>query len=1127
MVADREMNRFSSLLLLAVALVACSNSGGSGGKKPTTCSGSGLANDPTGHNCTAPPPPTQGCTSPLLANVGNFSLQASMPAQQSSEEASVAVDPRQGQNTVFVGVIQSDLVPSASGDPTASCVSAKHISVYRTDNNGKLTLMTGLPPAPAHEWQTDPGLAVGPDGTLYFTFLRWTAPCGNSTDPNCLLCNQADDAISDVEIWFAPPGSTALQPGLPDDQTLINVLPSTNTGFPRQPNQLPAIVGTESHRDHPKLAVNPVTPGQIAIYVNGGNTFDDQVFTFTQSSSTAKLTPQQPITFPDQASNGLDQKGSLFINPAFDASGALYLAMGLLVDTNAQGHVVVRKYTNQNGAWTQVGGDGSPTVPQGQTYAFTSTQVQDFIIPVPSSPASGFMPDFTPAIAVGALNGSSDPVVYLAFEVLDAQKVRRMVVTAANGTDVTRWTTPVLLDVPAGGLFSLAPTLSLDTANDVLDLVDFAVMGSSPQGNPLNQMALGTFFYRFDASQLTQLIGPFKVNMATPSLADLPSRPESFSGVIYPGEYLGLATKGLSAYVGWPEIPTSGPADVELGFGQITESCGGAVALADPDSLWECSCQCGQNEFSFTPMVGCAPGSATTAAQACPQVCTGASTCGGALSCANMTCNGGFGNARLISTQSCAVLDGAATGAPPASSADFTVADTGASTATMTIAGQTATTPVAGQAFVSASTSPPTAGAIAEIARLAVQPADVFVGGSVNAFVRNIAVAHRSRLRGTFTDATHFQLPAGAVELIVTVQTQPASGPLSAPVNLRAANTAPMTGVLDLTQGTFSLDGSAVDGLGNSLALHFTANVTNRPADANHNGIIDAVDKCPGEAVGPDRSPPVFTSVPPSLTITSCSNVNIGQAVATDPCGVTVKNNAPAKFPLGITTVVWTATDGAGNVATAIQTVTVELGNDPSCCPAGTHVIMGTSNNDVIVGTSGPDCILGLGGQDTISGGDGDDVISGGDGDDVIYGQGGNDRIYGGSGQDKISGGPGNDFISGGDGVDQINGDDGNDVIVGGQGGDVIHGGAGNDVINGDADDDQLYGDDGNDTLFGGEGNDSLFGGNDNDVLHGGDGDDKLDGGPGVNSFDGGPGHNVCIDNNVTLLMCPASVDQD
>ena len=36
-----------------------------------------------------------------------------------------------------------------------------------------------------------------------------------------------------------------------------------------------------------------------------------------------------------------------------------------------------------------------------------------------------------------------------------------------------------------------------------------------------------------------------------------------------------------------------------------------------------------------------------------------------------------------------------------------------------------------------------------------------------------------------------------------------------------------------------------------------------------------------------------------------------------------ITNNAPALFPIGVTTVTWTATDASGNTATATQTVTV------------------------------------------------------------------------------------------------------------------------------------------------------------------------------------------------------------
>jgi HYR domain len=72
-----------------------------------------------------------------------------------------------------------------------------------------------------------------------------------------------------------------------------------------------------------------------------------------------------------------------------------------------------------------------------------------------------------------------------------------------------------------------------------------------------------------------------------------------------------------------------------------------------------------------------------------------------------------------------------------------------------------------------------------------------------------------------------------------------------------------------------------------------------------------------------DTSPPVFTFVPPSMTTSTCSAANIGQATATDKVGpVTITNNAPAVFSDGPTVVTWTAKDGAGNTTTATQTVT-------------------------------------------------------------------------------------------------------------------------------------------------------------------------------------------------------------
>ena len=77
-----------------------------------------------------------------------------------------------------------------------------------------------------------------------------------------------------------------------------------------------------------------------------------------------------------------------------------------------------------------------------------------------------------------------------------------------------------------------------------------------------------------------------------------------------------------------------------------------------------------------------------------------------------------------------------------------------------------------------------------------------------------------------------------------------------------------------------------------------------------------------------DNSAPTITA-PAPITVSSDSNceavnVILGDPVTDDNCpGFTVTNNAPAAFPLGVTTVTWTITDLAGNKASADQLVTV------------------------------------------------------------------------------------------------------------------------------------------------------------------------------------------------------------
>ncbi|MBN4082462.1 HYR domain-containing protein [Mariprofundus ferrooxydans] len=76
-----------------------------------------------------------------------------------------------------------------------------------------------------------------------------------------------------------------------------------------------------------------------------------------------------------------------------------------------------------------------------------------------------------------------------------------------------------------------------------------------------------------------------------------------------------------------------------------------------------------------------------------------------------------------------------------------------------------------------------------------------------------------------------------------------------------------------------------------------------------------------------DTTPPQIT---PSLDVLLVSPDGLGvasllsPAIATDIFPVSISNNAPAVFPVGVTAVLWTATDANGNSSTATQLVTVE-----------------------------------------------------------------------------------------------------------------------------------------------------------------------------------------------------------
>jgi len=101
--------------------------------------------------------------------------------------------------------------------------------------------------------------------------------------------------------------------------------------------------------------------------------------------------------------------------------------------------------------------------------------------------------------------------------------------------------------------------------------------------------------------------------------------------------------------------------------------------------------------------------------------------------------------------------------------------------------------------------------------------------------------------------------------------------------------------------GVTSNTWSATDASGNTATTGMTVTVVD-----NEVPTVNAPANVTAEATGPTTT------------------IAIGTATATDNVGpVTISSDAPASFPVGVTTVTWTATDGAGNSSSATQTVTV------------------------------------------------------------------------------------------------------------------------------------------------------------------------------------------------------------
>ncbi|GAA3971381.1 hypothetical protein GCM10022407_16490 [Hymenobacter antarcticus] len=106
-----------------------------------------------------------------------------------------------------------------------------------------------------------------------------------------------------------------------------------------------------------------------------------------------------------------------------------------------------------------------------------------------------------------------------------------------------------------------------------------------------------------------------------------------------------------------------------------------------------------------------------------------------------------------------------------------------------------------------------------------------------------------------------------------------------------------------------------------------------------------------------DNIPPTITAPAAITTVvdlnqTTATNVALGSPTAADNCsGVTVTNNAPATFPLGATTVTWTAQDAAGNPNTVLATQLVAVTRRPTTLTNQTAATVQYSDQLVLTAT--------------------------------------------------------------------------------------------------------------------------------------------------------------------------------
>ena len=195
---------------------------------------------------------------------------------------------------------------------------------------------------------------------------------------------------------------------------------------------------------------------------------------------------------------------------------------------------------------------------------------------------------------------------------------------------------------------------------------------------------------------------------------------------------------------------------------------------------------------------------------------------------------------------------------------------------------------------------------------------------------------------------------SGGVQIIVVTDTTPPV--ISAPADITVSATGEYTSV-SLGNATATDLADQLPRITNNAPSAFPLGVTIVTWTATDASGNSATDTQRVTVTAADTIYPTITA-PDDITKEATGEytfVSPGNATVTDNIDVspTVTNNAPSTFPLGTTTVTWTATDDAGNSASDTQLITVQDTTPPTLTIPPDMVVQSTGDSTWINGGTG------------------------------------------------------------------------------------------------------------------------------------------------------------------------------